>query len=258
MLNISLIQTDLHWQKPEANRAMLEEKIWQIKQATDLIILPEMFTTGFTMHAQELAEPTNLTTHKWLAQQASQTQALVMGSYIVSENGKFFNRMVLMKPDGTYTTYDKRHLFRMGDEDKVFTAGTTQSIIAWKGWKIMPLICYDLRFPVWSRNVALQYDLLVYVANWPQVRAHAWTSMLTCRAIENLAYTIGVNRVGTDGTGKDYSGNSAIFDFMGNQIISHDDGIEAISTHSLDKKALENYRNSFPAYKDSDNFEIII
>ncbi len=174
-LSVTLVQTTLHWHSIEANLAMLEEKLWQIEGATDLIVLPEMFNTGFTNAAHELAEPMNSRTFRWMKQMAAQTQAVVMGSYIVREQTSFYNRLLWMEPDGAFATYDKRHLFRMSDEHTVFTAGQERLIRIWKGWRICPLVCYDLRFPVWSRNTvidtgALAYDLLIYVANWPAAR----------------------------------------------------------------------------------------
>lgn len=255
-LRVTLIQSELHWQDKAANLAMFEEKIWQIKETTDLIILPEMFTTGFTMEAKKMSEPMNLTTFKWMKQMAAQTQAVITGSYIVVAGGKYYNRMLWMEPDGQFDYYDKRHLFRMADEHKIFSAGQRQVIKTWKGWKIMPLICYDLRFPVWSRNVNLAYDLSIFVANWPKVRRSAWNVLLQARAIENLCYTIGVNRVGLDGKDIAYSGDSAVVDFKGNHLFQQANE-EIIQTLSLDKSALERYRMKFPAHQDADSFRIL-
>ena len=268
-LSVTIIQTDLFWENSTANLANLEEKIAQISLITDLIILPEMFTTGFTMNAKSVAEPMNYITFKWLKQQAKRTQAVITGSFIVKEGGHFFNRLIWMRPDGSFETYDKRHLFRMGEEDKTFTAGKKRLIVELKGWRICPLICYDLRFPVWSRNNILKnseprtlnpelsYDLLIYVANWPRVRSQVWDTLLKARAIENQSYCIGVNRVGKDGMGLDYSGNSAIIDFKGNQLFFQNDS-EVIHNQILSKKKLEDFRNKFPAYLDADGFEIIL
>ncbi|MBD0257717.1 MAG: nitrilase family protein, partial [Cytophagales bacterium] len=189
-LRVTLIQTALHWESPEANLAMLEEKLWLIGEPTDVVVLPEMFTTGFTMNAPALAEPMNLTAFKWLKGQAARTGAVVTGSYIVKENGRYFNRLVWMQPDGVYYVYDKRHLFRMAHEHDTYAAGRERLVVEWKGWRICPMVCYDLRFPVWSRNDArAPYDLLLYVANWPGIRRSAWKTLLRARAIENLAYT---------------------------------------------------------------------
>jgi omega-amidase len=279
-LSVTIIQTDLFWENSTANLANLEEKMAQISSSTDLIILPEMFTTGFTMNAKSVAEPMNYTTFKWLKQQAKRTQAVITGSFIVKEEGKFYNRLIWMRPDGSFETYDKRHLFRMGEEDKTFTAGTKRLIVELKGWRICPLICYDLRFPVWSRNYQeekrrkekrenkipntydlipkssyLNYDLLIYVANWPRVRSQVWDTLLQARAIENQSYCIGVNRVGKDGMGLDYSGNSAIINFKGNQLFYQKD-TEVIHNQTLSKRELEDFRSKFPAFLDADEFEI--
>lgn len=254
-LHLALLQSDLHWQNPTANLAMFEEKIWQIKQQPDIIILPEMFTTGFTMEAKNLAEPMNLTTFKWLKQQAAQTQAALVGSYIVVENDAYFNRLVWMQPDGQYFTYDKRHLFRMANEHQTYTAGSQNILIEWKGWRIRPLICYDLRFPVWSRNVDNAYDLLIYIANWPVPRVNAWDTLLQARAIENLAYVAGVNRVGTDGKELNYCGNSAVYDFKGNTLYYRPDE-EETALVTIDKASLDDFRQKFPVYLDADSFHL--
>ncbi len=264
-LSVTIIQTDLFWENPTANLANLEEKIAQISLPTDLIILPEMFTTGFTMNTKMVAEPMNFTTFKWMKQQAKRTQAVITGSFIVKESEQFFNRLIWMRPDGSFETYDKRHLFRMGKEDETFTAGTKRLIVELKGWRICPLICYDLRFPIWSRNVFpnnkhrtsnIEYDLLIYVANWPSVRSQVWDILLQARAIENQSYCIGVNRVGKDGMGLEYAGNSAIIDFKGNQL-SYQNNMEVIENQILNKQELEEFRHNFPAYLDADDFEII-
>jgi len=254
-LNVALVQTTLYWENPTANLAMLEEKIAQITQPVDLIVLPEMFTTGFTMNPAAVAEPMNLTTFKWLRQMAAQTGAVVTGSYVVNEHGKFYNRLVWMQPDGVFDTYDKRHLFRMGNEHAFYTAGTSRVIKEWKGWRICPLICYDLRFPVWSRNVNLEYDLLLYVANWPAVRRHVWNTLLEARAIENGSYVVGVNRVGNDGNGIAHTGDSALIDFKGEVLLRKSDE-EGIFIQTLQKEQLVTFREHFPAHLDADAFEI--
>ena len=265
-LSVTVIQTDLFWENSTANLANLEEKMAQISLPTDLIILPEMFNTGFTMNVESAAEPMNFTTFKWMKQQAKRTRAVITGSFIVKEGKHFFNRLIWMRPNGSFETYDKRHLFRMGAEDKTFTAGTKRLIVELKGWKICPLICYDLRFPVWSRNgyskienrkSKIEYDLLIYVANFPAVRSQVWDTLLQARAIENQSYCIGVNRVGKDGMNVEYSGNSAVIDFKGNQLFYQKD-MEAIQSQILNGKALEDFRNEFPAYLDADDFEIIL
>lgn len=255
-LKVALLQTALYWENPTANLAMLEEKIAQITSPIDLIVLPEMFTTGFTMNPAAVAEPMNLTTFKWLRQMAAQTEAVVTGSYVLNEHGRFYNRLVWMQPNGEFDTYDKRHLFRMGNEHQFYTAGTRRIVKEWRGWRICPLICYDLRFPVWSRNVGLEYDLLLYVANWPAARRNAWNSLLEARAIENLSYVVGVNCVGHDGNGILYSGDSALIDFKGEVILRKSEE-ENTFVNTLQKEPLIAFRERFPAQLDADSFEII-
>ncbi len=254
-MKIALLQTDLHWENVGANLAMLEEKIWEIGAPVDVILLPEMFNTGFSMAAAKLAEPMNLTTFKWLRQQAAQTKALCIGSYIVAENGQYFNRLIAMKPNGQFQQYDKRHLFRMAKEDAHFSAGHNRIIVEWKGWKFCPLVCYDLRFPVWSRNQSLAYDCLLYVANWPQVRVNAWDVLLQARAMENLAYCIGVNRTGTDGHGIAFNGHSAAYDPRGNALAGPLNGQQTVMV-TLDRTDLDSFRQKFPAHLDADSFSL--
>lgn len=254
-LHVTTVQTDLHWESPGANMAMLEEKIWHHSTNSDIIVLPEMFTTGFTMNASSVAEPMNLTTMKWMKQIAAQRQALLIGSYIVKENFLFYNRLICMQPDGQYLYYDKRHLFRMAGEEKVFTAGTDRLIINYKGWKLRPLICYDLRFPVWSRNINTEYDVLIYVANWPAARSHAWNTLLRARAIENVCYTIGVNRIGMDYEKNLYSGNSALIDFKGMDL-NIPSTLPSLETYSINLNNLQAFRDKFPVDLDADRFKL--
>ena len=260
-LRVTIIQSDLHWEDIGANLASFEEKIWRIGQSTDVIILPEMFTTGFTMKANKLAEHMNMRTFKWMKQMADQTGALILGSFIANVHDRFYNRLLWMEPGGTFKTYDKRHLFRMAEEQQIYAQGESLLIGHWKGWRICPLICYDLRFPVWSRNrwnpslKKLSYDLLVYVANWPMVRSNAWEALLPARAIENLSYAVGVNRVGIDGNGIEYNGQSSIIGPKGDSIFKVE-GIESIKTIELSSNALQAYRDRFPAYLDADDFSI--
>lgn len=258
-LRITTLQTPLHWQDKQANLAMLEEKIWQIDEETDILVLPEMFNTGFSMQAEKLAEPMNLHTFKWMRQMAEQKKAVVTGSYIVNDGGKYFNRLIWMQPDGNYSTYDKRHLFRMAEEDAHYSPGTNQLIVEWKGWKIKPLVCYDLRFPVWCRNNSdgdeMAYDAILFVANWPAARVNAWDALLKARAIENLSYCIGVNRIGDDGNGIPHNGHSAVYNPKGEVIYFADDK-EEINTVALSKEELVAFRKKFPAYLDADNFSI--
>jgi predicted amidohydrolase len=259
-LKVTVAQTSLHWESPEANRAMLEEKLAGVAD-TDVIVLPEMFTTGFTMNATALAEPMNLYTTKWMQNMAAKTGALILGSVVIKEGSKFFNRLIWMQPDGGCKTYDKRHLFRMAEEEKVYTAGSKVLIGEWKGWRICPLVCYDLRFPVWSRNQfnhqtqSLSYDLLVYVANWPAARSVHWQTLLKARAIENQSYVAGVNRVGADGKGIQYDGHSTIISPKGEALFEIV-GEECVQTATLNKQELIDWRTKFPAYFDSDGFEI--
>lgn len=259
-LKVSIIQSDIHWEDVGANLASFEEKIWQIG-STDVIVLPEMFSTGFSMNAKRLAEMMNMRTFKWMKQMADQTGALILGSFIASVHDRFYNRLLWMEPGGNFKTYDKRHLFRMAEEHQVYSPGESLLIGHWKGWRICPLICYDLRFPVWSRNrwnASLKkpsYDLLVYVANWPQVRVNAWDTLLRARAIENLSYTVGVNRVGVDGNGVEHSGNSAIISPKGEPIFTVE-GVEAIKTVELNAHSLQAYRDRFPALLDADDFTL--
>lgn len=258
-LKIALVQTDLHWKDKTANMAMLEEKLMNLESDVDLIILPEMFTSGFTMDAKEVAEPMNFTTTKWMKQMAAQTQAIVTGSIVVEEKGNFYNRLLWVNPDGKVDFYDKRHLFRMAGEDGHYDMGTQRKVFEWKGWKIMPQICYDLRFPVWSRNRVgddkLEYDLLFYVASWPSPRISAWDILLKARAVENLSYSIGVNRIGQDGNGVPYSGHSAAYNFKG-EILGFSESKEEILFIDLDLNSLQEYREKFPAWLDGDQFDL--
>lgn len=252
-LNISLLQTSLHWQDKAANYKKFEALI-QRTGDTDVIILPEMFTTGFTMEPEQLAEEFPGPSLDWMATQANRTGAVITGSIVTKANGHYYNRLVWMTPDGSYQTYDKRHLFRMANEDKHYSAGTDRLIVEYKGWRIFPLICYDLRFPVWSRNQD-DYDLLIYIANWPSVRREPWKALLPARAIENLCYVAGVNRVGEDGNGFPHSGDSMVIDPKGTCLF-HQADQEIVETLTLDAEALLKFRKRFPADRDADDFNI--
>lgn len=258
-LKVALIQSDLHWENIDANLAMFEEKIWKVRSKPDLIVLPEMFTTGFTMRARELAEPMNSKTFRWMKQQAAQTKAVVMGSYIVTEQGRYFNRMIAMLPDGTWHQYDKRHLFALAGEAKDYTPGTERLVFEWKGWKICPMICYDLRFPVWARNTweddVAAFDLLVYMANWPAPRNNAWDTLLQARAIENLCYSIGVNRTGTDGVGAEYVGHSGVYNHKGQEVVTDAEKPCILETR-LSYEEMAAFRSRFPFYLEADKFEL--
>ena len=259
-LRVALVQTDLHWQDKTANLALLEEKIWSLKNTCDLIVLPEMFATGFSMESALLAEPMNLQVHKWMKQLAAQTGSVITGTVIISEGGNYYNRLLWVMPDGTTQHYDKRHLFRMANEDASFASGEQLPIFSLKGWKICPQICYDLRFPIWARNHwnsgNAAYDLLFYVASWPAARISAWDTLLPARAIENLSYCLGVNRVGIDGNQIAYTGHSAAYDFKGERLVDLGEK-DQIQVVSLSRSSLEEYRSKFPAWKDADKFTLL-
>ncbi|WP_373513868.1 amidohydrolase, partial [Persicitalea sp.] len=250
-MKVALIQTDLVWEDITANLAILEEKIAALPELADVIVLPELFSTGFSMNASALAEPMNITTTRWLKMMAAQTQALVIGSFQVKEEGNYYNRLLCVRPEGTFESYDKRHLFRYGAEHENFIAGNKRLVVTWKGWRVCPMICYDLRFPVWSRQDSENpYDVLLYVANWPAARTYAWNTLLRARAIENLSYVVGVNRIGSDGNGIDYSGGSVAVDFLG-EIITDLGEAESVKVVRLAKEPLEKYRKDFPALLDA-------
>ncbi|MBC8111075.1 MAG: amidohydrolase [Verrucomicrobia bacterium] len=253
-MKITLIQSDLHWENITANLATFEEKIWHLSGQTDVIVLPEMFNTGYSMDTS-LAEPMNLTTFKWLRQMANQTGAVVTGSYMVSEKEHYYNRMVWMRPDGNFSFYDKKHLFGLAGENQFFTSGNQKIVVEWKGWRFCPMICYDLRFPVWSRNESPFYDCVLYIASWASPRHLAWQTLLQARAIENLSYSIGVNRVGKDAENHEFLGGSAVYAFSGETIFeaTHQ---EIIQTCVLDKEALADYRNHFRFHEDADAFSL--
>lgn len=250
-LTLSVIQTKLFWEDKQANLTMLDHKIDSIRKPTDLIILPEMFTTGFTMQAKGLAESMEGPSISWMQKKSTDKNADLVGSLIISENDKYFNRLLWVKPDGKIYSYDKRHLFRMAGEDSVYTAGSKKITVEIKGWKIRPFICYDLRFPVWTRNNGNEYHAAVFIANWPEKRSSHWKTLLTARAIENQAYIFGVNRVGADGHGISHSGDSAVFDPAGKVVIRLK-GKEEIHTITLSSSFLEEYRRSFPVWMDAD------
>lgn len=260
-LHISFIQTDLYWQDIDANLAMLEEKIWQIATDTDLIILPEMFNTGFSMKAEKLAEPMNFRTFRWMKQMAKQTDAALCGSYIIKESTNFYNRLFFVEPDGSFKTYDKRHLFRMGEEHLIYTAGERRMITNFRGFNILPMVCYDLRFPVWNKNRydksvdEIEYDLLIFVANWPAPRTNVWDTLLKARAMENQCFSIGVNRTGSDGEGINYDGHSLVYDFKG-QAMNQVSNQPEIQNVEINLNELKSFRKKFPAYLDWDEFEI--
>lgn len=256
-LDVILIQSHLAWENPIQNRIHFEVKIKSLETNPDLIILPEMFTTGFTMNAVEVAETMQGETVSWMKDIAKSKNTAVCGSIIIEENRSFYNRFLFVTPEGTIQKYNKHQLFTLAKEQEVFTAGQEELIIEYKGWKIKPLICYDLRFPVWSRNTS-DYDVLVYVASWPKPRINAWDTLLKARAIENMSYCLGVNRIGIDGKGYEYNGHSAAYDVLGNPIIKETPiEKEAILTVTLEKLHIEKKRKKLGFLKDRDTFKLI-
>ena len=263
-MKVSLVQTQLHWENRERNLARIERHLAEAHPQTDLIVLPEMFSTGFSMNAAQLAEEPEGPSFQWMKHQAQTYSAVVMGSLIIKDHHHFYNQLLAVFPDaGPCLRYNKRHLFRMAKEDEHYSAGNGKVSFTYKSFTIQPLICYDLRFPVWSRNTLLDpledggsgYDVLVYVANWPERRGSQWTKLLQARAIENQCYVIGVNRVGVDGNGILYRGDSAVYDPWGDPIVEIRRG-ESVETVELDHEKLTNYRRHFPTWQDADSFQL--
>lgn len=254
-LTVALIQTTLVWENPIENRRLLNNKINSITNGVDLIVLPEMFTSGFTMNASSVAETMDGETITWLKELAKAKNSAIIGSLVIIEHNNYYNRLVFVEPSGEISYYDKRHTFTLAGEHKIYKAGTEKITINYKGWKICPLICYDLRFPVWARN-AEDYDVLVYVANWPKVRIDAWDALLKARAIENMSYCIGVNRVGLDGNNYEYVGHSAAYDVLGNRIDTISKNKECIEIVTLNKEHISKYREKLGFLKDRDNFNL--
>ncbi|MBL7178598.1 MAG: amidohydrolase [Pseudomonadota bacterium] len=250
-LKVTIIQSELAWEDIAANLAAFDRKIDAIREETHLIILPEMFTTGFSMKAAKLAQGMNGSAVQWLQQKSRQMHADIVGSVIIKDNGLFLNRLLWAKPDSRLITYDKRHLFRMLGEEKVYSAGDKTVTVDLQGWKIRPFICYDLRFPAWTRNISNRFDMAIFVANWPERRALHWKALLLARAIENQCYVIGVNRVGTDGNGLTYRGDSSIIDPAG-KILFQKEYKDCMYTAVLSHNELRAYRESFPAWMDAD------
>ncbi|QYJ68848.1 amidohydrolase [Flavobacterium litorale] len=252
-MKITLIQQPLVWENPQANRDNLTEKI-NIIAATDVIVLPEMFATGFTMQPEKVAEATTGTSVQWMQEIAIQKNCAVTGSLAIKENGKYYNRLFFVYPNGEYKIYNKRHLFTLAGEEEHYTAGIDKLVLEYKGWKICPLICYDLRFPVFARNTE-DYDLLLYVANWPKIRIAAWDALLRARAIENMCYTIGVNRVGEDNNGYPHNGHSQVVAAMGNYVMPPTEK-EGVFTVTLDKELQDKARAKFGFLNDRDSFTL--
>ncbi len=254
-LNIAIIQANLVWENIEENLKLFSKKINSIDENVDLIVLPEMFSTGFTMNAEDLAEPPQGTAFKWMQEIAGRRNLAITGSIIVKENNDFYNRLYFVFPDTTFKTYDKRHTFTLAREDQTYTAGDERLILEYKGWKICPLICYDLRFPVWARNT-VEYHVLIYVANWPETRISAWDVLLQARAIENMAYCIGVNRTGSDGNKYQYNGHSAIYDCLGKSLFKNDWEAEFSKVVSLEKSHVTESREKLKFLQDRDSFSL--
>ena len=253
-MQVLLIQAPLVWEKPKLNRNYFEECINAISEKVDLIVLPEMFTTGFTMNPSAVAETMQGETVVWIQSLAKAKNCAITGSIVIEENGNFYNRMLFVFPSGEIQHYDKRHLFTLAGEEKVYTAGTQKLIVEYLGWKICPLVCYDLRFPVFSRNRE-EYDLLIYVASWPKVRTTAWDALLKARAIENVSYVVGVNRIGEDASGHNYVGHSQVVNCLGEYVVEPQES-EAIVILTLDKSKLSEIRQKFAFLNDKDTFEI--
>ncbi len=266
-LRITLVQTSLYWEQPIKNLNQFSKQLSALKRnQTDLIVLPEMFNTGFSMNAAALAEKPGGLTMQWMAEVAHALNTAICGSIIIKEKNKYYNRFIWMNVDGSYEQYDKRHLFRMGKENDVFTAGTESVIINYKGWNICPLVCYDLRFPVWSRNqvmggnsksLSFDYDLLLYVANWPALRSYAWNQLLIARAIENQSYVAAVNRVGADGNGMEHNGDCVVHNPLGQSISKFNSKKKQLETVKLSYRDLLKLREVFPVLMDADKFKIV-
>lgn len=255
-LKITLIQTHLFWEDKGANLALLEQKIVNLEEPTEVVILPEMFTTGFSMQPTLHAETMDGTGVQWMRRIAMTQKIILTGSLIIEENGHYYNRLIWMLPNGEFGHYDKRHLFAFAGEDQHYTAGNKRLIASVKGWKINLQICYDLRFPTWARQAAPnEYDVLVYVANWPEKRSPAWKTLLVARAIENQAFVVGVNRVGLDGKNIAHSGNSMVVGPLG-EVLYHNADQESVFQITLQRDELEQARTQFPFWKDADFFTI--
>ena len=253
-LRTTLVQSMLHWEDAAANRAGFTGKLEGLKGSTDLIVLPEMFTTGFSMNTA-LAETMGGATVHWMKEQAARTDAAIYGSVIISDGGKAFNRGLFVTPDGTVQHYDKRHLFRFANETDHFNAGTERVVVEWRGWRVLLQVCFDLRFPVFSRNKG-DYDAALYVANWPEARSWPWSQLLIARAIENQCYVIGVNRVGMDGKGIHYTGDSVAIDPKGQVMASCKPANDCISHATFDAAALADFRAKFPVWMETDDFDL--
>lgn len=260
MIKIASVQSNIIWENPKANR-LEYDKLFQSLEPVDLIILPEMFTTGFSMKTENIAENNSGETLFWMQEHSKSLDTCILGSIPIKEKNKFFNRLYVVKPN-EIQYYDKRYLFSMAYEDRHYSKGEKELVFELKGWKIKPLICYDLRFPLWSKNKyknnEFNYDILVYVANWPAVRSNAWKSLLKARAIENMSYVVGVNRIGQDANEIKYNGNSRVYDFKGERMDDFMENMPKVQINNLDKNELDSFRNKFPVLKDADDFNLLI
>ena len=254
-LKVALVQSELIWENPEQNRLNFTEKIKTINEKIDLIVLPEMFTSGFTMTPEHVAETMNGPSIAWMKALAEETNAAICGSLVIEEDHKYYNRFVFVRPENDISIYDKRHTFNLAGEGEVYEAGTSKIIINYKGWKICPMVCYDLRFPVWARNVE-GYDLLMYVANWPKPRTNAWDALLKARAIENMSYCLGVNRIGTDANHHEYSGHSAVYDVLGESLSHIESNKAEIEVLTLAKAHIKSIRDKLRFLEDRDVFNL--
>ncbi|WP_207425650.1 amidohydrolase [Pedobacter sp. SYSU D00535] len=256
ILKITTFQAYLFWENIDKNLQNLSLRLSSIREKTDLIVLPEMFSTGFSMNAASLAEEMGGKTMQWMHSQAERFESVITGSLIIKEDGKYYNRLIWMRPDGSYEKYDKRHLFGLGKEDSVYEAGKDKLFVELNGWRICPAICYDLRFPVWLRNKGGEYDLLLVVANWPERRSAHWRALIPARAVENQAFVVGVNRVGHDGNEIYHSGDSMCIDPNG-KTVYYKPNDEDLYTFSISKDELVKVRRAYPFLRDADDFEIL-
>ena len=254
-LNIVAIQANLTWGNPAKNRLYFEQVINKLTSDTDLVVMPEMFSTGFTMNPSSVSETMNGATVSWMINMAKTHNIGIIGSMVIQENNQYFNRAIFVHPSGSLEIYDKRHLFSLAGEDRQYTPGTNRIVIQFKGWRICPFICYDLRFPVWSRNTD-NYDVLLFMANWPIPRIDAWDTLLKARAIENMSYCIGVNRIGEDENGYQYNGHTSAYNFLGEKVASTAEGKEDVLHCEISKTKLDEFRQKLNFLKDQDSFKI--
>ena len=256
-IKLWLLQLDILWEQPLKNLAKIDRILNKTSSTGDILFIPEMFTTGFSMNPEMLAETMDGPAVSWMKKTASMLNIAVAGSLVIKEHSSFFNRFVFATPSGKLEFYNKRHLFTMDDEEKHYVKGNERIVIEYKGWKILPQICYDLRFPVWSRNQN-DYDLLVYVANWPQLRNEVWDTLLKARAMENQSYVAGINRIGTDGRMISYSGHTSVYSPKGELLFKAEDNKECLLAIDISYNDMQHFRNNFPVQKDADKFDIII